>query len=190
MQFLPMNNHVSQGHDKQITFHLEKCIGRHQLYFRSLFGKILAYNRLPQCSVNASSIKSFQSELTKIARLRCEKQKEDWQSTFHNEVEIWKTRQMLAWHWTWVQESQYRQEIITFCLLISSQLWVLSRGLCGWRWVPRNSCCDFFSFVRVCWSVDLCPCVPSPPVSLGFRLCQEVNDQGISLLFGYWTTQE
>ena len=98
MQFLPMNNHASQGHDKQTAFHLEKCIGRHQLYFRSLFGKILAYNRLPQCSVNASSVKSFQSELTKIARLRCEKQKEDWQSTFHNEVEIWKTRQMLAWH--------------------------------------------------------------------------------------------
>ena len=86
-----MSHNISQ----QISCHLDQCICRHQLYFRSLFSKVIAYNRLPQRIVDSPSVKAFQSELTRVARHYCKGGSQIWQNAFRNEVEVWKVMQTL-----------------------------------------------------------------------------------------------
>ena len=94
-RFLPMSHSTSQNHNKQISYHLDQCICRHQLYFRSLFSKVIEYNRLPQRIVDSPSVKAFQSELTRVARHYCKGGSRIWQNAFRNEVEVWKVMQTL-----------------------------------------------------------------------------------------------
>ena len=61
-----------------------------RLYMRSLFAYILMYNRLPQAIVDMPSVKSFQSKLTALAKLRAQTDQEGWRSSFQNCEEICK----------------------------------------------------------------------------------------------------
>ena len=59
---------ADRRHNKQL---LERCHGRHlDILGRSMFGLTRIYNLLPQFVVNAETIKTFQTRLTKAAHLR------------------------------------------------------------------------------------------------------------------------
>ena len=79
-------------HPKQLETHLDKIIGRENLYFRSLFGIVGVYNRLPEALVNIESVKVFQRILSTAAKRRCQQSWDpDWKSSFSSCVELWKT---------------------------------------------------------------------------------------------------
>ena len=79
-------------HNKQIESNLDKCILRHGMYWRSLWGYIHIYNRLPQAFIDLNTVSEFQSALTHLARCRCNRGDGLWRDSFHSESEIWKTR--------------------------------------------------------------------------------------------------
>ena len=93
---LPMATHDSHYHSKQIDSQLEKCIARHVLWNRSLFGMIHVYNRLPQEVVDLPSVSVFQTELTRMARTRCWRGDANWKRAFHGCGEWWRTLAMLS----------------------------------------------------------------------------------------------
>ena len=90
-KFLPFSGMPSACHHKQLETHLDKVICRHTLYFKSLFGFVSVYNRLPAVVVEMNSVKAFQRTLTIAARLRCIHWDPDWTMAFANCVELWKT---------------------------------------------------------------------------------------------------
>ena len=69
-------------HNKQLNIHRDLCIYKHNMFNRSIFGMVDVYNRLSQRMVNYDSVKSFQSELTKIAKQRCARGEATWKTTF------------------------------------------------------------------------------------------------------------
>ena len=58
-------------HNKPIKNYLDNVICHHGIFFRSIFGTALLYNRLSQSIVNEPTITKFQARLTTITRLRC-----------------------------------------------------------------------------------------------------------------------
>ena len=55
-----------------------------KLYDRSLYMYILMYNRLPQELVEAPTVSSFQSRLTKLAKGRADREEASWRCAFRD----------------------------------------------------------------------------------------------------------
>ena len=92
ISFLPFEPTPSDWHNKQLKSHVEEQLRFRHLYQRSLWGKILIYNRLHQSIVDAPSVKLFQKQLTKMARASCQSGHTDWNLYFHSESEMWRIR--------------------------------------------------------------------------------------------------
>ena len=70
----------ARKHNKQLV---DRCDGRQPDYLsRSLFGLVRVYNGLPQEAVDCTSISSFQSFLTKVAKSKCEADSDNWEAVF------------------------------------------------------------------------------------------------------------
>ena len=82
-EFFPMLPASPYWHNKQLDSHMDECHSRRQLYFRSMFGMVHVYNRLPQHVVDIDSVSGFQSCLTQMAREKCEAGVPNWQHIFH-----------------------------------------------------------------------------------------------------------
>ena len=93
---MAMQNPGSRWHDKQIDSQIDKCIARHVLWCRSLFGMVDTYNRLPQRVVDIPTISGFQAELTKMARVRCLSGNLTWMNSFHGCSQMWRTLSLLS----------------------------------------------------------------------------------------------
>ena len=48
------------------------------------------YNVLPEYAVSRSTVASFQSSITKEARIVCQSGRRDWMSIFHNRNYAWR----------------------------------------------------------------------------------------------------
>ena len=71
-------------HTRQVDPQLSSVSSRNALYFRSLYHFVLIYNRLPQELVNLDSVSSFQSQLTKFAKLRALRGMTTWRNAYEN----------------------------------------------------------------------------------------------------------
>ena len=90
--FLPFSSqNYAWRHPKQLETQLEYCTCRPQLYWRSLFGLIHVYNRLPTHIVESTSVKVFQARLTAGARLRCHHWDPHWQKAYRDCAQLWGT---------------------------------------------------------------------------------------------------
>jgi hypothetical protein len=74
--------HPRQGHNKQLYGHILEVQFQLQLFKRSIFGMVDVYNGLTQEVVDLKTVKDFQSELTKIARTRCQAGDANWYFSF------------------------------------------------------------------------------------------------------------
>ena len=80
---LPPKDFVEEGrHSKQIYAHWNEVTAYRNLFNRSIFGMVDIYNNLPQSFVDAQTVSAFQSKLTGIAKLRCERLDSEWSSSF------------------------------------------------------------------------------------------------------------
>ena len=70
-QLLPMSAHAGPWHSKQLDCRIAGVITQHNLYFRSLFGMAMVYNRLPEHIVNLPTVSAFQETLTQVAKASC-----------------------------------------------------------------------------------------------------------------------
>ena len=67
-------------HDRQI---LERCKGKFlEMTRNSLFGLVRVYNFLPEHVVHCDTVKKFQKELTKMARIQCSAGSDKWMIMF------------------------------------------------------------------------------------------------------------
>ena len=57
-------------------------MARHGVYYRSLYGYVHTYNRLPEFLIGLGSVKEFQVHLTKMARKRCSYGDPAWRSAW------------------------------------------------------------------------------------------------------------
>ena len=69
-------------HSKQLYCHILEVQRQQALHQRSIFGMVKVYNHLPQWLIDCSTVSSFQSHLTKLAREKCKKDEPDWKSMF------------------------------------------------------------------------------------------------------------
>ena len=119
----PLEPNILSWHNKQLKAFTDQCIGRHQLFYRSIFGAIAVYNRLPQQWVDLDSVMSFQKALTQIARNRCRNGDEHWPSSFDNYGQIWESRRIF-------ESVAWRNHIMARMLLIN---WSVSVVSSQWR---------------------------------------------------------
>ena len=75
-------------HDKSLETYLDGVIRHDRLYFRSLYGYMHMYNRLPQHLVDLPSVKSFQTKLTHMAKHRAQSDDVRWRQSFEDCAEI------------------------------------------------------------------------------------------------------
>ena len=73
----PATGHSKQLYDHTLEVHLQR--GLHQ---RSIFAMVDVYNKLPQPVVDCVDVSTFQTQLTKIARERCQGNHPAWIYTF------------------------------------------------------------------------------------------------------------
>lgn len=66
------------SHNNQITNSRSEVIYQHDMFSRSIFGYVDVYNRLPQYIIECDTVRSFQKELSIIARHRCRAGIELW----------------------------------------------------------------------------------------------------------------
>ena len=76
-------------HPKQLETYLESCVVRPVLYWRSLFGLIHVYNRLPDYMIDSPSGKKFQARLTEGAKKRCSSGDPLWRRAFRDCAQLW-----------------------------------------------------------------------------------------------------
>ena len=90
MTLLPFSSHeIAWRHTKQLETHLDSCIASHALYWRSLFGLIHVFNRLPDHVVASSTVHVFQARLTEAAKKRCSSDDPQWRRSFRNCEQLW-----------------------------------------------------------------------------------------------------
>ena len=70
------------AHCRQIDSGLRMCIFNHDLWNRSIFGKVGVFNELPHNGVECKTISEFQHELTVIAKRKCQQGVPDWRHCF------------------------------------------------------------------------------------------------------------
>ena len=70
------------GHNKQLYGHWVEADQHSALFSRSIFLMVDIYNNLPQYVVDASTVSSFQSFLTEMARKRCQLGNASWAKSF------------------------------------------------------------------------------------------------------------
>ena len=80
-------------HSKPIDVSLDDVVTRHTLFFRSIFGTALMYNRLSQSLVDEKAIVTFQRRLTSIAKSRCATNDPNWILSFHD-IEFLQTEEI------------------------------------------------------------------------------------------------
>ena len=90
-RLFPFKMGPTPSHDKQLESYMSQITCRQDLYFRSIFGLVHVYNRLPQNIVDLTSVQAFQSTLTKLARRRCLSWDANWRKAFRDCAELWKT---------------------------------------------------------------------------------------------------
>jgi len=86
MQVFP--DHFQIFHNRTLRTFLDEVISHRPLYFRSVYGYTLIYNRLPQSLVNSPSVKTFQSRLTQIARYGAENGDSQWRHAFADDADV------------------------------------------------------------------------------------------------------
>ena len=69
-------------HIRQIDNKRREVICNHGMFNRSIFGMVDIYNRLPAYIVELDTISKFQSELTAIAKRRCQGHNRHWRQSF------------------------------------------------------------------------------------------------------------
>ena len=77
----PIRQHdrtVRARHNKQLDNHFRLIMNQEQLWQRSAFGAVFAYNRLPQDIVDFEDISEFQSALTSHAKALCQTRHAHW----------------------------------------------------------------------------------------------------------------
>ena len=80
---LPPKDFVEEGrHSKQMYAHWNEVKAYRNFFNRSLLGMVDIYNNLPQSFVDAQTVSAFQSKLTGVAKLRCERLDSEWKSSF------------------------------------------------------------------------------------------------------------
>ena len=70
-------------HTHPIDVDLDSINSRREIFFRSIFGSALLYNRLSQSIVDEKTVPNFQTRLNKIAKARCAAGERNWAFTFH-----------------------------------------------------------------------------------------------------------
>ena len=95
-RLFPFKMGPSPFHDKQLESYMSQITCRQDLYFRSIFGLVHVYNRLPQNIVDLTSVQAFQSTLTKLARRRCLSWDANWRKAFRDCAELWTTLGFMA----------------------------------------------------------------------------------------------
>ena len=60
-QLFPFKEDPGHLHNKQVESHMNRVTCRQDMYFRSIFGMVHVYNRLPQYVVDSMSITEFQN---------------------------------------------------------------------------------------------------------------------------------
>jgi len=75
-------------HSKALDPQIDGVNYQHRLYARSLYGYILMYNRLPQCFVDAPSVKSFQAKLTQMAKHQAQLDQSSWRKAYQSMADI------------------------------------------------------------------------------------------------------
>ena len=90
MNLLPFSSqNYAWRHPKQLETYLESCVVRPVLYWRSLFGLIHVYNRLPDYVIASPSVKVFQARLTEGAKKRCSSGDPLWRRAFRDCAQLW-----------------------------------------------------------------------------------------------------
>ena len=92
LEIFPLGPNVPGWHNKQLKSFDMEVVSRHSLYYRSIFGAIAIYNRLPQQLVDLENVAAFQRALTQIARNRCRNGDVHWPASFDNTGQIWESR--------------------------------------------------------------------------------------------------
>ena len=82
-------------HPKQLDTQLDSCVSRQGLYWRSIFGLVHVYNRLPEHVVASPSVKVFQARLTEGAKKRCASGDPQWRKAFRDCEQLWHTNPCL-----------------------------------------------------------------------------------------------
>ena len=91
-----MSAHAGPWHSKQLDCRIAGVITQHNLYFRSLFGMAMVYNRLPEHIVNLPTVSAFQKALTQVAKARCANEDAGWRKSSHDSSEIWRSRTLFG----------------------------------------------------------------------------------------------
>ena len=80
--------HAARYHDRPLASQWSEVRGHSRLYNKSIYMHILMYNRIPQDLVEARTVSTFQSSLTKIAKHRAENDDASWRCAFQTCKEI------------------------------------------------------------------------------------------------------
>ena len=75
---------------------IESCVSevstQWRLFFKSLHGYVLMYNRLPQYIVDCTTVHDFQNKLTRHVKQRARNNDASWRDALRDERQIWKLR--------------------------------------------------------------------------------------------------
>ena len=83
-RLLPFIDPAPLWHNKQLDTHMLECVARPILFNRSLFGMVAVYNRLSQEMVDFDSVQKFQTNLTRLAKVKCAAGSSRWQQMFRS----------------------------------------------------------------------------------------------------------
>ena len=72
------------------SLQFRKHTGNTMYFKQSLFGALTVYNFLPTYAVEATTVKAFQTLLTRDARLACEAQVPGWQTMYNCRIRNWR----------------------------------------------------------------------------------------------------
>ena len=80
----PEPGHGYRYNDRSLNSHWSDVRGHSKLYNSSLYMYILMYNRLPQELVDLTTVSSFQSRLTRIAKDRARRDDTSWRTSYQD----------------------------------------------------------------------------------------------------------
>ena len=81
LPFFPGRAALRGNHSKQMYNHCNEVNAQWDLYRRSIFAMVDIYNNLSQEAVDSASVETFQSYLTRLARVRCQQGNAKWMYT-------------------------------------------------------------------------------------------------------------
>ena len=76
-------------HDKPLDSFFDQVRGHRALYSNSIYMYVLVYNSLPQVLVDCTSVATFQSKLTQLAKARAQQDEGDaWRGAFQSCADV------------------------------------------------------------------------------------------------------